>query len=149
MENSVIRLRNPLALRDPTLKALFVRAFRNEHVHVDMDKAWPDIENMVTDGKFYGVFLGLENGLPKACCFVSLPRSLLFPYPQFMNLYSEGSHKTAEACGLAAVDFMKAAGYNKAWAMNASGREDPVWLRVWRKAGDWKLIGSLAECKLK
>lgn len=144
---AVVRIQNPALFELPAVWALLKRAFANEHIHVDMEKARADFSHMALSPLF-GLFLGVE-GTFKSFGAVSLPNSILFPYPQIITLYNEGTPRLAVETADAGIDFMKRAGYNRFWAVNASRKPDPVWQRAFRQYGEWKNLGSLGECILK
>ena len=141
----IIQATNPAILDAEPIRELFRKAFTfSPVVKVDFDAAIPDILFILESPRFK-VFLGQEDYQYKGLMVVSLPESLLFPYPEIVTFYNEGSKALSSALIKAGVDFGKANGYTRVWAINASGKPDPLWLRAFGKQAKPRVIGSLVE----
>lgn len=145
MPSQAVRITTPRALLVPTVQGLFTRAFAGSVVVPQgFGGAVEDFVQMTMD-PLTGVFLGVEDSKPVGLGIVTLPHSALAPYPQIVHLYNEGKPATARALRQAGVGFIKAAGYTKFWALNASRKPDEVWSRAFRDSGKAHPVATLME----
>lgn len=141
----VIRLKNPVSMEIPTLKDVFTKAFgQNAAVPVDIDASMDDFRYMIESDRF-GVFLRLDGFDAQGLCVMALPESKIFPYPTCLTFYSEGPKAVTDELIKAGVDFVKANGYTKFWGVNATGKPNAAWMKVFKQAGKERIIGSLVE----
>lgn len=142
-----IRVVDPRFLLLPQAQDLFRSAYAQDGFNPRVFDEHPEaFVAMIQDVKTNGVFVGLddENNIC-ALGVVILPTNPLFPIPQAVMFYNDGPQSVADEVLQAGVDFVKAAGYNRGWAINASGKSDAVWARMFKQAGNVSKVGSIMQ----
>lgn len=127
----IIQLRNPNALLVPAVQRILKAAIESDALVAPggFDTIAQDILDYVTlDNHF--LLLGAENGEFKAMLMGHFPAGQLFPYPQVIVLYNEGTKALKTAIQQKYIDIMLERGYTKTLAMNGSGRSDKAWLKA-------------------
>ena len=141
----VIRARNPAVFKHPEVEALMRRAFLDRPASIDFDKAQADFEALINDERT-GAFIGVDDdAVICAVGIIMLPQNALVSVPQALVMYNEGPAAVKNAVLDAVVDFVKQAGYTTYWALNRTGRDDAVWARAFRRAGDATKIASVMQ----
>ncbi|SRR6266446_6087545 len=128
----VVRLTRPEAFQLPEIRRLFLAALYSgaKNPERSIDK----IAARVGDPAL-AVFVGLEDGKPKAQLTVYLPGDPQTDWPTFDLGTNEGSLELSKAMIAAGVAFLRAAGYNQAWGFNFSGHSDKAYIRHGRRLG--------------
>lgn len=139
----VVRLTNPAAFKQEEVQALFRAAFE-ENPLADYEKALGELVALPAD-PMVGLFVGAEKGELKGLCIACLPRSALTPVPTVYHFYNTGTRALREALVSATVDFFLEAGYTRFWTINATGRSDEVHAKLFKSAGEARVIGSFLE----
>lgn len=141
----MITLRNAKVLDLPEWRDLFCRGIqKSAWSHLSCSEALAILRNLILDPKA-GVLVELADTTPKAFAIVQLPASPLDTTPQVVHIYNEGlkSHRRNLVQGI--VDFVAAAGYNKLWALDFTGKSK-AWDRAMKPEG-WTLkpVGRIVE----
>lgn len=144
----VIRVQNPLALKIPEVKELFVKVFKGQ----TLAKEWSDaleweVVNVIGNPK-NGVFLGQEGGKFKALLIINLPTSLLLPKPVVYTVYNDGTRALMKQIANEGIAFLKANGHNTFWGVNQI-TDDTTYARLFGFVGKKKNVASLLEFEVK
>jgi hypothetical protein len=148
----VIELRNPKALMVAEIQGLFKRMTERVSFAAPggFDSIAPDLYRYVTSDGYF-VLLGFEDGSPKALAMGFFPADNIFPYPTITVVYNEGSPGLVQKLGLKLLDTLMQRGYSRAWAINASGKPDRAWQRLFRLPGKTVVqrLGSVMEFRIE
>lgn len=142
-----IRITDPRFLLLPQAQDLFRAAYEQDGFNPQVFDKHPEaFVGLISDLEHNGVFVGIDEA-NNICALgiVILPSNPLFPIPQAVMFYNDGDASVADEVLRAGVDFVKAAGYNKGWAINASGKSDAVWSRSFKQAGTVSKVGSIMQ----
>ena len=144
----VTRLRNPMALQAPTIRAFFEEALAgNLWCSGPLDTTGPFLEGIIVD-PLWGVFVANEGLDFTGLAVVMLPEGPETRAPQVVHMYANA--KGAKAALVREVmDFVRLNGYTKFWAINATDKPDSIWKRAFKKAGNAERIGSIMEFDLE
>lgn len=146
---NVVELNNPEALRAEPVQEFFIRALSSSALgELDMVSAVGELIGAITSQNVV-IFIGMEDGFIKGLAIVMLPSSGFSPVPQVAHFYNEGSAKLKRELVKTVVDFVQENGYNRFWAINATGRADSVWARTFWRAGKTSKVGSIMEFEIK
>lgn len=126
----IIQLRNPNALMVPEVQRILKAAVESDALMAPggLSSVAEDLIEYVTNPNHF-LFLGAEAGKFKAMLMGHFPNGQLFPYPQVIVLYNEGSKELKTAIQQRYIDIMLERGYTKTLAMNGSKRSDRAWLK--------------------
>lgn len=146
---NVIEVLNPRALMVPEVQQLLFNAMQAVEI------AAPYGFNSVAEALYQQVVspnmfmvMGFENGDPKSVALGFFPTSALFPYPTVSLMYNEGNRRTARETQEKVMEIIAGRGYDKAWAFNASGKRDDVWIRGMVPDGvEGSVIGSVVQMR--
>lgn len=148
----VIELKNPKALMVAEIQGLFKRMTEKVSFAAPggFDSIAPDLFRYVTSDDYF-VVLGFEDGAPKSLAMGFFPADNIFPYPTITVVYNEGTPALVKALGAKLLDTLMQRGYSRAWAINASGKPDRAWQRLFRLPGQTqvKRLGSVMEFRVE
>jgi hypothetical protein len=142
---TVVRVQNPGFFQVPEFVGLIDRALAVAPGIIAPYADAPEEYTKIVINPLFGVFAGVEKGLLKALCIVALPQGKLMPIPQVWVFYNEGSRKLKDLLLKESLAFGVERGYMHFWAINASGRSDAAWNKVFEGAGKPKKVGSVLE----
>ncbi len=142
----VVRIVNPEAFATEAVQTLFKRASKGALLPGLEEAPAEYVQLMMSP--LSGFFIGAEDGEMKALAIVMLPPSKLALGPQVFHFASFGSAKLKDAVIQAVVDFVLKSGYTSFWAVNLSRKQNAVWARAFKKAGQINVVGSIAEFKI-
>lgn len=137
---TVIRLRNPAAFDLPEIQSLFVRAFDHPN--------YPPPDGIVSELKTtlrnpgLIVLVAHEDHVYTSLAVMFLPATRLMDEPSVYHVYNEGSVGAKNRLVDAMVETLRENGYTSARTANQSAA-DPVFERVFRRAGTLTRLGSL------
>lgn len=144
----VTRIRNPMALTAPTVRAFFTEALDGDlWCSGPLDTTAPFLQGIIEDPS-WGVFLANEGLDFTGLAVVMLPTGPEIPYPQVTHIYANAKGAKG-ALVREVVDFVKESGYTRFWAVNATDRPDSIWKRAFKKAGNAERVGSIMEFDLE
>ncbi len=146
----VIQVKNPRTFLIPAVQDLVTKvADSNRHIPPENSGIISrDILHMTTDDNAF-IFLGEEGGKFKLMILGFIPTLALFPHPTIVAFYNVGSRELRDLGKMKLMDFIQERGYNSAWAVNASGRSDAAWLKVFGQgAVDIERIGTVFDFKV-
>jgi hypothetical protein len=127
---SVIRVVNPAAVEVPEFQELVEAASPSAKVpSADLLKEMKGLISTETVAVLVKPFTTLA--------ILALPEGVFMPDPQMVHFFNRGHWRDKEAVLTAAVDFLKAHGYNRALALNQSGKTDEAWAKTLTPKG-WK-----------
>lgn len=126
-----IILRNPNALMVPEVGGLLERALNSTPYMAPRGLAdvAGDLIDYVQDPQHF-LILGAEKGAFRGVVMMNLPVRRLFPTPQITLMYNEGTRPLLKVMQAKALEIIQQNGYTKAWGVNASGRSDRAWKKV-------------------
>lgn len=112
----------------------------------------PDREVLETVAKYIkarGVLVKYVSGHPRAFCLIHWPEDALSS-PQIMHFYSEAPRSATRHLISRVLDVIRERGYSRFNAVNGSGVDDAIWLRVFRSK-DWtiKPVKTVFEFEVK
>lgn len=142
----VARIVNPEAFSTEAVQTLFKRAFKGSLLP-GLDEAPAEYVQLMMS-PLNAFFVGAEEGEMQALAIVMLPPCKLALGPQVFHFASFGSAKLKDAVIQAVVDFVLKSGYTSFWALNLSKKQNAVWARAFKKAGQINMVGSIAEFKI-
>lgn len=143
----IVRMLNPAAAQLPAVRKLFMMALEQGALapEVSLARVAATCQNANC-----GVFIGLEEGEPKALLVVFLPQDPRTDRPLLDLGACWGSSALKREIWAHGMAFAKSAGYNQAWCFNHSGRSDAAYIRGWRAMGHKaKVRSSLIEVDLE
>lgn len=143
---TVVRMTNPLAMNGDQVQELFSRAFKDSKM-CSFEGAEEEFLRLVRHAST-GVFVGAEKGEFHGLVIVDLPSTRLAPHPTVFHFFNEGSDALRTELIKAAVDFALQAGYTRLWAINATGRPNVAYKKLFEEAGEVEIIGGFMEIKL-
>ena len=143
----VVRVTNPEAFQVPEVKDLFVRSFKDNPFLDLSDEKLAEFAVLVLDPRV-GVFVAGEKGEMVGLVIVMLPKSKLDKMPHIPHFANFGTGKSRDALINAMLDFMLESGYTRFWGINATGKGDEAYLKVFKLAGKATRIGSMLEFEI-
>jgi hypothetical protein len=145
---TVIELHNPKALLAPEVEKVLRAAVEAVPFAAPggFDTIAADLFRWVQSDNFF-ILIGFEDGEAKGTVWGFFPADRVFPYPTVTMLYSKGSTELRKALAEKLLETLLSRGYTKAWAVNATGRGNAAWQRLFRLAGKTKadVLGSVME----
>lgn len=149
---AAILIRNPRALMVPELQNLIKRATMAVSFAAPggFDSIAQDMFKFVTREELF-MIIGVEDGKYTGMVLGGFPNLAIFPYPTIFMFYNETGVKALKTLAKKTLDIISEAGYTKAWAVNSSGRPDPVWQRAFTLTGQTELtpMGTVFELRIK
>lgn len=146
----IIEVKNKQALASPELQALLQKMVDSSPVLAPqgLSAAAGELISFIERPDHF-FLLGAEAGAFKSIVLGMLPQSVLFPYPQVVMAYNEGSRDLKIAMHSAILDAVTSAGYTTFWTFNVGKHSDKAWLRTFQHPdGEFSKIGSLMEFKI-
>lgn len=135
-------LRNAEALEAPALVELFERAFADpEHAGAGEARRW--VADALGDPEM-GVLVALRGARLSGLVLVTAHVHAFSPRPWIMHFYAEDG-AARRALGAALIAWLAERGYDRAWAINRTGRPDPVYRRLFREIAAVRPIGMVHE----
>lgn len=148
---NVFQLRNPQALLLPDVQKIIRDATGSVHFIAPggFDSVAEDIYKFVVHDNYF-LFLGAEDGTFKSLVMGFYPADRLFPYPTITLFYNKGSRALIKETAKVLLDTLQQRGYTSAWAVNATGKSDAAWMRLFGLPGKTtaKVLGSVVEIKV-
>lgn len=149
--SDVIKITNPKALDLPEVKAFLTRILPEDNLAVSGPPAMrlATLKIMVEDPSA-ALFMGIEENKPKVFAIVLVP-DVGNPTlkAQITYFHSEGSSSLRGKSVDTILEFLQSKGHVKVYAINATGRPDSVWARMFQRAGTSKKVGSIMELTFK
>lgn len=128
---NIYRITNPQAFQHPQIRDFFLKG-AEKCQFPDPAACLEHLAKVVPDPRV-ACYAVLDPD-PKAFVVLMLPDGPFMLHPQALMVYSE--HKPSfQACVLAAVEFAKANGYNKVWALNFTGLSDEGYVKLFSFVG--------------
>lgn len=137
-----LRLINPQALDHPVLRKFFEEASsacKNPNPKAAVD----DMAKMVNNPSV-GFWIAGKAWEPEAVIAVILPENSIMAAPQIFLAFSR-SREAMKAVTDPAIEFCRAAGYNKAWGINCSDGTDETMQRLFDFVGFVRPLGTILE----
>lgn len=146
MMTAVVQVRNPVAFQNDKGLAFLAEAMASQPL-ADFEKGQEELFKLISAPNV-GVFIGAEKGALKGLVLAVLPTDKLTPIPHVFHFYNKGSAGLRDALVKATVDFFLQEGYTSFWAVNTAGDDDEAYMKLFRKAGKAKRLGSFLEFKI-
>ncbi len=128
----IVRVTKPDAFKLPEIRALFLSALL---LGKDPERSVDKLAERCLDPRV-GIFVGFEQGEPRAQVVVQIPPDPRTDRPLIDLGTNRGGSRALKRDMLAvALAFMRAAGYNQAWFFNGSGHSDKAYLRTAKANG--------------
>lgn len=143
----IFRVTNPAAFRLLAFRTLMEKA-AVRHQKSDIPQLIEELADLV-EKPHCGLFVGEENGELKGVYIIFLPNGYLYTVPQVFTIYNEGSENLLNGLLDAGIEFIKAAGYNKLWAITREPKQGLVYGRKFKKVGPIKAIGDVIEFQVR
>lgn len=144
----VIQIKNPNALLAPEVEKVLRAAMASVDFAAPsgFDTIALDLYKWVTNENFF-MLIGFEAGAAKSVVMGFFPTDRIYPYPTITMFYSKGSRELLRQTGTAVLDLVLERGYTAVWAVNASGRSNEAWKRLFRIPGktNVRVLGSVME----
>lgn len=142
----VLRITDPRLLLNPEIGTLFVDAFHNSPVFLPLEEMVEDVANLVTDPNA-AVLVAAEGSPahPVGLVIILFPTNKLNYLPQILHFYSRGSSASRKILISKGLELIQERGYVRFLAVNATGKADSVWARLWRVPGRSKHVGGIVE----
>lgn len=145
---TAIQLKNPRALLAPEVEKVLRSAVAAVEFAAPggFDSIAADLFRWVSSDNFF-ILIGFEDGEAKGTVWGFFPADRIFPYPTVTMFYSKGSKELRDALADKLLETLLSRGYTKAWAVNATGRSNAAWQRLFRLPGRTaaKPLGSVME----
>lgn len=145
---TVVQIKNPQALLAPEVELVLRAAVGSVEfaAPAGFDSIALDLYKWVTNDNFF-LLIGFEAGVAKSVVMGFFPADRIYPYPTVTLFYSKGSRELLRQTGTALLDLLLSRGYTAAWAVNASGRSNEAWMRLFRIPGktNIKVLGSVMQ----
>jgi hypothetical protein len=145
---SVTRVREPGTILRHDIAGLVKRAVVETHYPGTSPGAfYHELAARVGEDKL-GIFVGFEDGFPRALAVAVLPTSCMMMAPQVPVVYSAGRPDLIRRVGERLKSWIMTAGYDTFMGVNL-WRDDKVFVRGFRHVGEGEVIGSLVSFKLE
>lgn len=146
----VQEITDPAVLGNFVVQELLERAFPADSLAVKGGfSGAPEAFVEIIEDAHAALFLGAEDGLLKGAALLHVPPAgSTLSRPQIVHFYNEGSASLRRALASACVEKTRENGHIKLWAINATGRPDSVWSRMFRSFGPSEKVGAIMEVTL-